>query len=64
MSTISEANLPGVGRKFQIETVRGDRLVIVIHDDGDREIYHFDRKNLDRAASVITLTDGESRQLA
>ena len=64
MSTVKEAYLPGVGRKFQVETVRGDRLVIVIHDDGDREIYHFDRKNLDRAASVITLTDGEARQIA
>jgi TrkA domain protein len=64
MSTISEAYLPGVGRKFQVETLRGDRLVIVIHDDGDREIYYFDRKNMDRAASVITLTDGEARQIA
>lgn len=64
MSTVSETYLPGVGRKFQIETVRGDRLVVVIHDDGDREIYHFDRKNLDRAAAVITLTDGEARQIA
>lgn len=64
MSSISETHLPGVGRKFQIETVRGDRLVIVIHDDGDRELYHFDRKNLDRPASVITLTDGEARQIA
>ncbi len=64
MSTISETNLPGVGRKFQIETVRGDQLVIVIHDDGDREIYHFAKKNLDRAASVIILSDGEARQFA
>jgi TrkA domain protein len=64
MSTVSEAYLPGVGRKFQIETLRGDRLVVVIHDDGDREIYHFDRKDLERAASVITLTDGEARQVA
>lgn len=64
MSSVSEAYLPGIGRKFQIETVRGDRLVVVIHDDGDREIYHFDRKNLDKPASVITLTDGESRQIA
>jgi TrkA domain protein len=64
MSTISETNLPGVGRKFQIETLRGDRVVVVIHDDGDRELYYFDRKNLDRAASVITLTDGEARQIA
>ena len=64
MSTISETYLPGVGRKFQIETLRGDRLVIVIHDDGDRELYHFERKNMDRPASVITLTDGEARQIA
>jgi len=64
MSTISEANLPGVGRKFQIETASGDRLIIVIHDDGRRELYHFMRKNLDRAASVITLADSEARQVA
>jgi len=64
MSSISETYLPGVGRKFQIETVRGDRLVVVIHDDGDRELYHFDRKNLERPASVIALTDGEARQIA
>jgi len=64
MSTISEINLPGVGRKFQVETLSGDRLVIVIHDDGKRELYHFTRKNLDRAASVLRLTDGEARQIA
>jgi TrkA domain protein len=64
MSTISEANLPGVGRKFQIETANGDRLVIVIHDDGTREIYHFERRNFDRAASVVTLADSEARQIA
>ena len=64
MAPVSEAYLPGVGRKFQIETLRGDRLVIVIHDDGDRELYHFTRKNPERPASVITLTDGEARQIA
>ena len=64
MSSISEANLPGVGRKFQVETLSGDRLTIVIHDDGTRELYHFSRKNFDRAASVLTLTDGEARQIA
>src|SRR4051794_12769011 len=64
MSTISEAFLPGVGRKFQIETLAGDRLVIVIHDDGTRELYTFSRKNFDRPASVMRLTDGEARQIA
>jgi TrkA domain protein len=64
MPTISEVFLPGVGRKFQVETMSGDRLVIVIHDDGTRELYHFPRKHFDRAASVLRLTDGEARQIA
>jgi TrkA domain protein len=64
MSTISESNLPGVGRKFQIETADGDRLTIVIHDDGTRELYHFTHKDPDRVASVVTLTDSEARQVA
>lgn len=64
MSTISESNLPGVGHKFQIETTSGDRLIVVIHDDGRRELYHYYRKNLDKAISVLTLTDGEARQIA
>lgn len=64
MPAISETNLPGVGRKFQIETESGDRLVIVIHDDGTRELYHYDRKNLQRADSVMRLADAEARQIA
>ena len=64
MSSISEVFLPGVGRKFQIETLAGDRLVIVIHDDGTRELYQFTRKNLDRPVAVLRLTDGEARQIA
>lgn len=64
MSTISETSLPGVGRKFQVETMSGDRLIIVIHDDGTRELYHFTRRNMDRPSSVLRLSDGEARQIA
>jgi TrkA domain protein len=64
MSTIRETFLPGVGHKFQVEAASGDRIVIIIHDDGTRELYHFTRKNPDRVASVVTLADSEARQIA
>lgn len=64
MSTIREAILPGIGHKFQIEATSGDRLTIVIHDDGTRELYTFNRKEPDRVASVVTLTDSEARQVS
>ncbi|GAB6929681.1 cation:proton antiporter regulatory subunit [Paenibacillus sp. JCM 10914] len=64
MSRIHETELPGIGKKFLIHTRLGDRLVVIIHNDGRREMYHFADDDLDEAISQITLEDDEARQIA
>ena len=63
MSIVRESDLIGIGKKYQIETDAGDNMVVVIHDDGRRELYrHEDEGN--ETHCVMTLSDEESRQVA
>ncbi|WP_079506921.1 cation:proton antiporter regulatory subunit [Mesobacillus jeotgali] len=61
---IRESELPGIGYKFEIITKNQDKLVVVIHDDGRREIYHFDEDDHEEVISNVTFTDSEARQIA
>ncbi|RDV83935.1 cation:proton antiporter regulatory subunit [Ammonifex thiophilus] len=62
MAIIKEAELPGLGKKYSVALESGDRLDIIIYDEGEREIFFFPPGEEEPLCSA-TLTDQEARQV-
>jgi TrkA domain protein len=60
---LRETRLPGVGVKFTCFTSHGGRMTVILHNEGQRELYWFRREDDDEPQAVIQLEDDEARQL-
>lgn len=60
---LRETRLPGVGVKYAFRTAQGGRVSVILHIDGQREIYFYRRADDDEPTAVIDLHDDEARQL-
>jgi TrkA domain protein len=60
---LRETRLPGIGVKYVLRLDDGARLTVIMHNDGPREIYYFQRRNEEEPHAVIRLDDDEARQL-
>lgn len=59
---VKEHDLPGVGKKFACTTRGGDRLTVIIHNTGHREVYLFERGE-DFPNAAVRMEDAEARKL-
>ncbi len=60
---LRETRLPGVGVKYAFRLDGGARLAVILHNDGQREIYYFRHADDEEPRAVIRLDDDEARQL-
>lgn len=60
---IRTGDLPGVGRRYAFTTADGDHIVVILHQSGHREIYHFSGPDEDEPDLTVKLNDEEARQL-
>ena len=56
---LQETLLPGVGVRYRLRTRAGEVLGIVVAREGSAEIAVYDRRDPDRARSVLRLEPGE-----
>jgi TrkA domain protein len=59
--TVYESDLPGVGKKFEIELDDDTRLVMVIHNTGKREVFR--RTDEEDSEKLFELSDRLARQV-
>jgi TrkA domain protein len=59
---VKEHDLPGVGKKFALTTNEGERMTVVIHNSGHREVYTF-RGSEEFPSHAVRLEDAEARML-
>jgi TrkA domain protein len=60
--TIYETEVPGVGHKFELEVDGNERLVVIIHHDGKRDVYRRPDPDAD-SEQLFSLTGKQARQL-
>lgn len=59
--TIYEAEVPGVGHKFELELDGDERLVVIIHHDGKRDVYRRPDPDAD-SEQLFSLSDRQARK--
>ncbi|RMD46395.1 MAG: potassium transporter TrkA [Aquificota bacterium] len=58
-----ESDLPGIGRKFSIITSSQDKITVIVHVTGKRELFVFEPDDYDEPTCDVVMTEEEANQL-
>lgn len=64
MPDVTETALPGVGVRHEFTTESGDRVGVISHRGGRREVVVYDESDPDVCATVIHLSADDTRTMA
>lgn len=64
MPEVTEIRLPGVGVRHEFTTAAGERVGVVAHRGGRREIVVYDRADPDSCTTFLHLSSDDTRTLA
>lgn len=64
MADVTEVRLPGVGVRHEYTTTDGERIAVLSHRNGRREIAVYDRDDPDRCRAILHLSPDDTRTLA
>lgn len=62
LTAVVDQALPGIGHRYELRSMDGGRVVVVIHHSGRRDVYVF-APGGDEPESVVTLSDAQARSL-
>ena len=63
MTDVEETKLPGVGVRYAFTTSGGDRVGVIAHRGGKRELLVYSRDDPDSCSTVLGLGDDDARTL-
>ena len=64
MPEVTEVQLPGVGVRHEFSTSAGERVAVLAHRGGRREVLIYDRSDPDACNTVLHLSTEDTRTLA
>jgi len=64
MADVSETVLPGVGVRHEFTTAEGERMGVLVHRNGRREVLVYGRDDPDACSTTVSLSADDARTMA